>query len=219
MRRVTEIVVCLAIVLAVGACSSDSGSDGDASGGSARSTTTTKAGSATTAEPKVTTTTEDPIAKLPEPGSYEAAIAAVAGTDATTVPLTEEQALCVAPKWVAVAGADRLESNGVTPAMLQDSIDASFAKLGMTDEDGDALASALVECDVDLVKLYVESNAVRDLGKETKACVEKEASEEFVRRLIIVTMTRGGDAIGDDPPLVEQVTALFQRCPGLLDGG
>lgn len=203
MRTFQKIAVCLAVVLAASSCSSDGGSDDGAS--EPRRTTTTK--------PATTTTTEDKLADLPEPTSYDGAVAANIASGASGVEVTAEEAECIAPKWVAVAKVERLEAAGITPADVQQGIDVALLKLQLTEEEGVALVDAMTSCGLDLRALYLESPTVSGSDADAKACLEEAVSEDFVRRLLVVSLTLGPDKAGDDPALVEGLRTLIAACP------
>ena len=75
--------------------------------------------------------------------------------DDSDLPLDDEQADCLAPRFVEVLDPARLEEAGITPEQLAESDDV-ITQLGLTEEEGGEMYDALGECDLDVRALFLE---------------------------------------------------------------
>jgi hypothetical protein len=104
---------------------------------------------------------------------------------------TREQAECVAPRWVATIGVDRLVAVGMSRAEF--AADA-LPRLDLTAADGNQLYDAFAACGVDFAGLFVRSLAdTNDLSATVEQCV-RASLDDAVLRPIMVTLFVQGDA-------------------------
>ena len=128
--------------------------------------------------------------------------------------LDEEQAECVAPAWVGIIGADRLEEAGVEPDELPED-DFDFSTLGLTQEDGEAMYDALGECGVEVRDAFIAGLAEDEsLSDEDRQCVDEAFDEDLLRRIIVTGFVEGEEALDQDEELMGEVFAVFAECPG-----
>lgn len=180
MRSTTRTFAAVALVLFVGACSSGGSDDTDPP------TTTTEAGEGTTTStgPDDEPTTTGGGTDGGDEADYVEALAnglATQGDDSELV-ITEDQADCMAPAWVDIVTVETLVAAEAAPADLEDP-DFSYTELGLSVEEGVALISAAMGCDVDLVGQFTEFLA-QDLDPTQTACLEGELTDDLVERFL-----------------------------------
>ena len=170
-RRAPMAVTALALAAAlfVGACSSDSGSDGskEASKGSG-STTTTRA----------------PIDPSDVDGGKAAYAKALAPVVAEATGLGADQATeagkCLAPKWVDVIGVDGFAAAGFQPDDLEE-MGARLGQLRVDESQAKEMAKGFDQCDVDLKAVAVaQLTAGPNVPASMKACLEEAITKESV---------------------------------------
>jgi hypothetical protein len=104
---------------------------------------------------------------------------------------TRAQAECVAPRWVATVGVDRLVAEAMSPAEF--AADA-LPTLGLTPADGNQLYNAFSACGVDFADLFVQSLAeTNGLSSAAERCV-RASLDDAVLRPIMVTLFVEGEA-------------------------
>ena len=83
---------------------------------------------------------------------YLAAIEAqFTATGGDSLELTDEQAECVAPKWLDVITVDKLKEKGITPDDVRaDTDNEKLATLGLSEADAEKMYAAFGDCDVDV---------------------------------------------------------------------
>jgi hypothetical protein len=186
MRKLPALLVALCLTGAVAGCSgsSEGGSPGTTDGSKA-TTTTAKDGGKEPVVPVTTTTTSIPK----DLNLTEGLVFGLAGAADDDLQLTQDEADCVGPKWIAVVGEDALRSARVTPESLAHS-DIDFSSLSLTPQQGDALVAALGACDVDARQLMLR---VLGAGQEERQqdCLEEEIDEALAERLLVAGLTGG----------------------------
>jgi hypothetical protein len=146
----------------------------------------------------------------------DALIASAADQEPGDLQFAEGQVECVAPRWIEVFDPARLEEAGITPEELASSDDLP-AELDLTEEDGAALYDAMVECEVDLRGEFVDSIASdSELSEEDRACLEEQFDDELLRRLFVVVLSQGEDALQSDEALMSEMFSVFSECPGAV---
>lgn len=229
------LVACLALLAA--SCSTgggdDDAGDGDqsttteASGGEDGSSTTEPGGGDDDdddVEDAETTTTEAGGSSGGGSGgdssrdAYVDAMTASLLADDTDMGLSRDQAECVGESWVDIFGADRLSAAGITPDDIRnDTDDAPMSDLGLSASEAEGLVDTFGSCGIDLTKAMVDSMAEdQTLTPEDRACLENAFNEDFLRRLFVVTLTEGDDAVENDPELLNEMMAALFACPGAM---
>jgi hypothetical protein len=147
---------------------------------------------------------------------YVQALAQSMREDPDDLQLDQEQADCLAPRFVEILDPARLEEAGITPEQLADDDDA-IVQLGMSEEEGGQMYDALGECDVDARALFLEG-MTEDSGmsEEDRACLEEAIDDDFIRQLVAITLTQGEDALDGNDELTSQLMSTFAECPGAL---
>ena len=138
--------------------------------------------------------------------------------DDTDMGLSRDQAECVGESWVDIFGADRLSAAGITPDDIRnDTDDAPMSDLGLSASEAEGLVDTFGSCGIDLTKAMVDSMAEdQTLTPEDRACLENAFNEDFLRRLFVVTLTEGDDAVENDPELLNEMMAALFACPGAM---
>lgn len=170
-------------------------------------TTTT---SATDNDTRTTTTTrKTPTTTRKTPTTGPTSGAAAAYVDAMTAsmledddfPATEKHARCLASRFVDIIGADTLAAKGVTPEQFADDT-TDFSETGITTAQANKMYDAFGECDFDLRALMLEDLAQDDeITPAMQACMEQVFTDDNLRKLMVVTMVEGEDAVEDNPEL------------------
>lgn len=211
-RAVFGVLAALVLVVLAG-CSAD-GSDDAADDAE---TSTTAPSSDTTDGERTTTTTE---AAGGATGSEQAYIEAVADAmrevEDPTFPIDDEQADCLAPRWVDAIGYQTLLDAGVTPEVLGGSEDgdtsAEFEDV-VDRARAEKLVDAFGDCDLDLEQFFYEGlQSDGSMTADQGACLRDRLPEGYIRELMITSMDGGDDALDDDPDLEDQLTEAFMAC-------
>jgi hypothetical protein len=70
---------------------------------------------------------------------------------------------------------------------------------------------------IDLPALFTESLAAdADLSDDDKACLDDAFDSDTIRKIFVTMLTQGEDALQDDPELMNEFMAIFQKCPDAL---
>ena len=150
---------------------------------------------------------------------YVDALVESAENSDSDVPFEAGEAECLAPRWVDILDPTRLEEAGIAPEDLAGSDDA-ITELDLTEEDGGALYDAMVECGVDVRDEFIAGIAEEsDLSEEDRACLEEQFDDDFLRRIFVVVLTQGEDALQADQAFTSEVLSKFSECPGALPEG
>lgn len=183
MRKLLVLVCALTLAGTVAGCSSSGGSDG----ADADPTTTTS-------EAKATTTTAAKGGGDVEitPAEYITAFVtnlSSGSKDDGNLVLTEEQATCVAPKFVDAITAETLNEHDIT---TDDVADPGFdgSGLGLTEAQGEQLVDAFGACDVDIVALFAESLTM-GMTTDQQACAAENVDPDLTRALLVKTFSTG----------------------------
>lgn len=182
----------LALVAGLAGCS---GSDGD----EAASTTTVA---------EASTTTSAPQGKVGDQASYTASLATglAAGGDGGELQVTDAQAACVAPKWIATIGVDALVARGVGADAMADP-NFSFPDLALSEAQADPMVDAFTGCGVDI---FVQFRKVLTTGLTATqaACVDGAITDAEVRTFLSESL-RSADA-GES--VTAKITEVSRTC-------
>jgi hypothetical protein len=130
-------------------------------------------------------------------------------------PLTEDDARCIVTSMVEGVGVDRLEDLGITPQQFGSDDGSTFPE-GLTDEEANRVVDGFDGC-IDLPALFTESLAAdASLSDEDKACLDDAFDNDTIRKIFVTMLTQGEDALQDDPELMNEFMAIFQKCPEAL---
>lgn len=138
------------------------------------------------------------------------------------IDLSVTQAGCMAPKWVNILDPDQLDAAKVEPDQLEadQGLDDKAAQVALTDAEIAQLVDAFGECDVDLTRSFVRSlTEGATLTEDDEACLVDAVSDDLVRRMVSVEITKGTDASDDDPELMSELFEALGTCPGAIDLG
>lgn len=159
--------------------------------------------------------------KTVAPGPYIGALTtSLARYGAGSIDLTLTEAACVAPKWVDVLQADRLQRAGVVPRRLEADrgLDQKAGKVALGSTEVSRLVDAVGECDVDLQAAFIASLTQKALlSVENQACLADSISEKLARRVVGIEITEGTDGPDADPALRAEFFAALSACPGAID--
>jgi hypothetical protein len=131
------------------------------------------------------------------------------GTD--SLQMTDEQAGCVAPKWLDVIGVDKLKEKGITPEDVKSDTDnEQLATVGLTEAEGDKLYDAYGECDVDVREQFIKSIASSTEASED--CLADALSEDLLRRIFVTSVTKGQAGLDADEELTNDIFSALGKC-------
>lgn len=132
-------------------------------------------------------------------------------------PLTEDDARCVVTSMVDSLGLERLEELGITPDSFGSDEGAPFPE-NLDEDEANDVVDGFEDC-LDLGALFAESMASDDaLDEETRDCLADAFDKDMVRRLFVTMLTKGEDALEEDPELLGDILGVFAKCPGALGG-
>ena len=128
------------------------------------------------------------------------------------LPMSREQADCLAPRWVDTIGVDRFEAAGVTPEDIKnDDKTADFEEFTLSESEAEVMYDAFGQCDVNLREMMIESMAGdSETPEAVRKCMEGVLTEEAIKTLMIMGLTEGDDAMDDDGP---PGPTAHERCP------
>jgi len=128
-------------------------------------------------------------------------------------PLTEDDATCIVTSMVDSVGVDGLKDAGITPESFSES--EGFPD-GLTEDQAGDVVGAINGC-VNLRDLFLEGiEQDSSISKETQDCLAERFDDDFVRRLMIVTLSKGEEGLSSDSDLATELTTIFQECPGAI---
>ncbi|WP_421121121.1 hypothetical protein ACE2AJ_07585 [Aquihabitans daechungensis] len=179
MRRLLVIASVLTLAVVGAGCGSSGGSDpgGDAT------TTTAEVGTTTTEA-----SGEDAGGATAEEYTAAYVVNLSSGKkDEGNLVLTEEEAACVAPRFVDVITAEALREGEVTPADVED---PSFepSDVGLSVDQGTQLVDAFGACDVDIIALFVESFTL-GMTPEQQACAAENVDPDLTKALLVKSLS------------------------------
>ena len=234
VRRTAVLGLALALATSVGACGVKTSND-VASGTTSATTapvkttpdkTTTTADVTTTSADETTTTAEE-TTTAPTPttsadgGSgqrvYTARLAAaLVNKDQGDLPITGAQSGCLAPRWVAILGYDKLVQMGVTPEQLGtgNGADTSTALNELIGRpEARRLVAAFGICGINLQQVFVDSiGADSGLTDAQKTCLVGKLPKGYVDQLLIISLADGAAALSADSRLSATLTNAAQAC-------
>jgi hypothetical protein len=144
----------------------------------------------------------------------------VSSDDEGDLQLDQEQADCLAPRWVETIGVERLQGAGLEPDDFADDGDPDLSSLGLSEEEGGELYDAFGACDIDLKAEFIRSfTADQDLSDEDAECLGDAFSDDFLRRIMVTSLVEGDDALEEDQELTGELLSVFSECPGAIDVG
>lgn len=192
------------LTLSAAACGDDDDKGGDAATTTGGASATTTAGSGSTGGTSggdASSATED---------DYLAAIESqFTQSGADSLQMTDEQAGCVAPKWLDVLGLDRLKDKGITPDDIKSDTDnEKLATIGLTEGDGDKLYDAYGECDVDVREQFVKS--VASSTEAAEDCLDDALSDDLLR-VFVTSVTKGEAGLDADEELTNEIFAALGK--------
>jgi hypothetical protein len=165
---------------------------------------------------ETTTTAADGGTTDAEQDYIEAVADAMRRVEDSEFPLDDEQADCLAPRWVDAIGYETLLEAGVTPEVLggteDGEIDATFEDV-VDRPRAEKLVDAFFDCGLDLEGLFFEGLASDgSTTPEQVECLRDRLPEGFVRNLMITSMDGGDEALDEDAELEQQLTEAFLAC-------
>jgi hypothetical protein len=202
MPKLVSVLCAVLLAVTIAGCGS-SGSEG--------SSTTTKAeGTTTTADPNGSGSGEgEPSAEVSGITAEEYTEAFVTNLssgddDGTDLVVTEEQAECVAPKWVAAITVEKLHEAGATVEALSDP-GFNRVELALDEDQGAELVAAFDPCGVDLAELFAAA-LTQGLTEEQQSCAVENIDREDALDYL------GKSFGGSQPDLTPIQDALVAAC-------
>ena len=138
------------------------------------------------------------------------------------VQLNRVQAACVAAKWVNIFQPERLDAAGVKPSQLRRKVgvDVKVAQVALSDREIAKLVGAFGECAVDLRKAYIDSiTEGTTLSEADRNCLSDALSGQLIDEMMALEITKGTQAVDDDPKMSGQLFAALSSCPGAINLG
>ena len=148
----------------------------------------------------------------------DALIESMGDTETGDLEVNEDEARCVAPRWVETVGLARLEESGVTPDDLADGDEDVMSELGLTEAEVGELFDAMEECGVDVRDLLLaEIVADGEMSDENRVCLEEALDDDLLRRIFIIgALSQDEDAPTADEDLMGEMSDAFSECPGAI---
>ncbi len=119
-------------------------------------------------------------------------------------PIDDEQADCLAPKWVDAIGYETLLEAGVTPEVLggtEDGDDDADFEDVVDRPRAEKLIAAFGDCGIDLEELFFDGLASDGSATPDQVdCLRGRLPDGFVQDLMITSMDGGDDALDEDDP-------------------
>ena len=197
------------LTLSAAACGDDDDNGGDAA------TTTAAASATTTAASGSTSGTSGGDASSATEDDYLAAIEAqFTATGDNGLELSDEQAKCVAPKWLDVITVDRLKEKAITPDDVRSDTDnTKLATIGLSEDDANTMYAAFGDCDVDVQAKVAESIVTSlEAPADVEECVKDALPADLVERIFVVSITKGDAGLDADPDLTNDLFASLEKC-------
>lgn len=203
-------------------CTDPGGTDGGNTGGTVGAddqlpdcsdpTPTTDDPTPTTTEDRTTTTTEGTGAD--EQAYVDALASQIVGRDDLGVPVTSDQADCIAPEWITTLDPDRLDEAGIYPETLAgrevvfEVLDELIGRPEATE-----MVAALTGCGIDLkVALATVLAANGNLTDDQVQCVVDALSDDYIAEVVAISLADGRDALDNEPGLTEPLTDAAAAC-------
>jgi hypothetical protein len=134
--------------------------------------------------------------------------------------LSPEQAECLAPRWVETIGVDRLQDAGIEPDDFASDADPDLSAMDLSEDEGNELYDAFGACDIDLKAEFIRSfTAEQELSEEDADCLVDAFSDDFLRRIMVITLIEGEEALDQNEELTGELLSVFSECPGAIDTG
>ncbi|MFN8018398.1 MAG: hypothetical protein U0P45_09770 [Acidimicrobiales bacterium] len=212
MRRFVIVAVLGLAALVVSGCST---SGSDASDGGDKADTTEATAKTTTSKPKDATTTTSSGGSSQGGADREAYVTALAtglssGDKDTDLVLGEDEASCVAEKWIDAITVATLQDQDVDPKDVAEP-GWDTTGFGLSKAQGGAMVDAFDPCGVDI---YDELASALSGGFTDAqiACVRKEIDRDLARELLVVTFA-GGEGTTEFEALIGQLTEACNLPP------
>ena len=138
------------------------------------------------------------------------------------VRLNPTQAACVAAKWVNIFQPERLDAAGVKASELRRAggLDDKVAQVALSDAEITKLVEAFGDCEVDLRDAYITSITKGvTISEEDRTCLSEAFSSELIDEMMALEITKGVQAVDDDPKMAGDVFAALSSCPGAINLG
>lgn len=134
--------------------------------------------------------------------------------DGDEIQVTDDQADCISTSWVDILKPERLEEKGVKPADLAEGGgDESIGKVGLSEDEGNAMVDAYGDCDIDLREAFLEGLRNDDATTEEQAkCLDGAIDEQLLRDLLVQGFTKGGDSLDQDSEAGQKFLAAISKC-------
>lgn len=202
-----KIAVAFAVVALLAACGASGDDEADS----------------TTSGPATSTTTIDGSEPSPAGDEGDYADALVTGLasgelDAGQLVVTDDEARCIAPKWISIIGVDALVDAGVAPEDLEDN-SFDFPALGLDTDQGGEMVDVFADCDVEVYDKLYQALSV-DLDETQAKCLRKELDDDLARDFLVEAL------VNTDLPadLQDELDELDKTCklsdePAPDDGG
>jgi hypothetical protein len=198
------------LTLSAAACGDDddTGSDATTTAASTSGTTAGTTGDTTAGSSggDASSATED---------DYLAAIEAqFTSSGEDSLQMTDEQAKCVAPKWLDVITVDKLKEKDISPDDIRaDTQNEKLADLGLSDADAEKMYAAYGDCDVDVRAEFARSvTASLGADPDVESCVDDAISDDLLQRIFVVSITKGDAGLNADEELSNELFAALGKC-------
>lgn len=181
----------------------------DAKGDGGDNTTTT--GDDKTDETKPDDGGDDPVELSGDAKDYADALTAnMIENGGDDLPLTEEQAGCLSPRWVDLIGVEKFKAAGVTPEDIRnDSDGADFEEFKFTEDEANEMVNAFGKCNIDLKEMIEKSMALEEMPAAARECMEKVLTPEALRKIMVLGLTGQDDALDDPNNMPPELAGLM----------
>ncbi|HKA84887.1 MAG TPA: hypothetical protein VKD21_13540 [Acidimicrobiales bacterium] len=131
--------------------------------------------------------------------------------------LTDEENECFARAFVDAVGVEELQG-AVSPDEIRENPESTPQELGITldDDQADAFWNDVNEC-MDVRAAFVEGiTEGEDLSEETVSCLEDAIDDDLLKRVMVVSLMEGDEALDQDEELMSDLVGAVSACPGAI---
>jgi hypothetical protein len=135
--------------------------------------------------------------------------------DSGGMTLSDAQASCLAPKFINTIGVDTLKAKGVTPEDMGSESDTDLTDLGLSEAQGGELYDAFGACKIDVRALFISGiGNDSELSADDKKCLEDNFDDALLKQVMVITLTKGEDALQSNQDVMGKVLGVFSSARG-----
>ncbi len=137
--------------------------------------------------------------------------------DSSGLTLSDTQASCLAPKFINAIGVDTLKAKGITPDDMGSESDTDLTDFGLSDAQGGQLYDGFKACKVDVRSLFLSGMTEdSEMSAADKKCLDDNFDDALLKDVVVLSLTKGENALQDDKDVMSRIFAVFAKCPGAV---